>query len=205
MLKEQLAKRLDGHEIRNFDAVVATEKKTAAEGGLVIVSGASDDIMEFRGALDEEFGFSALISGGDFLTNECVDGDRCPYFSAIRAKAFEVEALWCAEADLAWTYRLDVEHSTFTILQDGEPWCRGVVFALADIPDAGDNAAPDAILLTANQAADLALCLEEVKGRFPGDVSAALRQAHDVAADGCGRNYLEVEEDALKHEEVETA
>lgn len=57
--------------------------------------------------------------------------------------------------------------------------------------------------LTAYQAADLALCIEEVKGSFPGDLSDALRQAYDVSTEGCGRNYLDVEADQLRREEEE--
>lgn len=38
-------------------------------------------------------------------------------------------------------------------------------------------------------------------GRFPGDVSDALRQARDVATDGCGRSYLDAEDDQLKDDE----
>lgn len=63
-----------------------------------------------------------------------------------------------------------------------------------------DNHRPG-IYLSADRAADLALSLEEVQGAFPGDVSEALRQAHDIATDGCGRNYLDIEDDQLKHEE----
>ena len=40
------------------------QEKEAKELGLVVVFGASDDLMEFRGALDEEFG--------------CPDGGRAP-------------------------------------------------------------------------------------------------------------------------------
>lgn len=139
---EELAKLLDGHELRQFDAVVAIRQKPAALLGLVVVFGASDDLMEFRGAIDGEVGMSeheripAYIAGGKILTNECDERDDCPYFPALRDEAFKVEGLWCAEESptLAWTYRLDVAHASFTIIEDGEPWCRGVVFALADAP-----------------------------------------------------------------------
>lgn len=51
------------------------------------------------------------------------------------------------------------------------------------------------IAVNADEAADLALCLEEVTSRFPGDLSAVLRQAAEIAANGSGRTYLEVEDE----------
>lgn len=194
--REEMAKLLDGHELRGFDDVVAQYQESAAEIGLVIVFGASDDLMELRGAIDDEVdacgGGSAFISDGALLLNKCGEGDFCPYFRALQAKAFEVIAVWCGSAEpYVWAYRLGAEHATFTILEDGEPWCRGVVFALADIPSAGEEGM---LAVTADEAADLALCLEEVASRFPGNLTAVLRQAFEIAANGSGRTYLEVEE-----------
>ena len=148
LARDQIARLLDGHELGDFDDVVAGVAPHAKRSGFVIVFGASDDLMEFRGAINDEVscwtGGSADIADGDLLTNDCDSDDRCPYFAAVAEKAFRVEALW-DDADPdddtitteVWTYRLGVEHSTFTTLEDGEPWCRGVVFALADVETAG--------------------------------------------------------------------
>jgi hypothetical protein len=139
---DELAKLLDGHDIALFDDVVSRYGGAARDSGLVIVFGASDDLMELRGAIDDEVGCweggSAFISGGKLLVNECDERDDCPYFPGLRAKAFEVQSLWCDEGaePYAWTYRLGVEHSDFDMLEDGQPWCRGVVFSLGDIDSA---------------------------------------------------------------------
>ncbi len=154
--REEMAKLLDGHELRDFDDAVVGPAALAKNGGLVIVFGASDDLMELRGAIDDEVGAydggSAFIHDDELLRNECGEDDDCPYFRALQAKAFEIQALWCEDAagaqasvddaladSLVWMYRLSVEHASFTILEDGEPWCRGVVFALADLPGTGEE------------------------------------------------------------------
>ena len=33
----------------------------------------------------------------------------------------------------AWTYMTDIPHATFDVMDDGELYCRGIVFALADL------------------------------------------------------------------------
>lgn len=147
---QKLAKLLDGHELSQFDDVVAAHADAAANAGLVIVFGASDDLMELRGAIDDEVGAwngcTTSLAGGKLLINDC-DEDRCPYFAALNRKAVKLLAHW-DDADPedetitteVWTYSfldgdgepLDVEHADFTINEDGEPWCRGVVLALDD-------------------------------------------------------------------------
>jgi hypothetical protein len=49
-----------------------------------------------------------------------------------RKTARKIEAVW-AEDGYSWTYRTDIPHATFEITEDGEPYCRGIVFALADL------------------------------------------------------------------------
>jgi hypothetical protein len=35
--------------------------------------------------------------------------------------------------DTSWSYETDIPHATFDVLEDGEVYCRGIVFALADL------------------------------------------------------------------------
>jgi len=134
--KEELAAKLSGREIDN--EIDRHETKVAKESGLVVVFGASDDLMEFRGAVDDE---ESCYGGGEvaftkegLLVSECDQGEGCPYFRKIAKNATKVTALWCKEKDgPSWTYATTIPHSTFTIMEDGEPYCRGIVFALADV------------------------------------------------------------------------
>lgn len=77
-----------------------------------------------------------------------------------------------------------------------DPWTVGFQeTAKGGEPDKRPPTGLSAIRPTANEAADLVLCLEEVSGSFPGDLDYFLTKAREVAADGGGRNYLEAEAD----------
>ena len=135
MTKEELAKMLDGMEYRY--EITPDIQHGLINSDLVVVYGYSDDNMEFRGAIDDEVscynGGTAKLShiNGLLLLNEC--DDDCPYFEALSSSAIDIEALWCKEDDYSWTYKTDIPHATFDILEDGEKYCRGIVFNLSDV------------------------------------------------------------------------
>jgi hypothetical protein len=132
--REALAARLNGREYG--EETTPADEKAAKDAGLVIVFGASDDLMEFRGAVNDEVG--AYNGGGAFFTcdgllkSQCSD-EECPYFAEKQDAATFVEAKWTG-GDFPWTYETAIPHSTFEIVEDGEKYCRGIVFALADVP-----------------------------------------------------------------------
>ncbi len=66
--------------------------------------------------------------------------------------AMTIDALWCKEPGYSWTFRTDIPHATFEVVEDGEPYCRGIVFALADVGRA-DTAKRDAAIATARACA----------------------------------------------------
>lgn len=129
MDKKELAQLINGREYgyEPFRDV----RQVAKEAGLVIVSGASDDLMEFDGAIYDEGG---CFDGGEVFfdrTGASQDGSEL---------ANCIEAFWCDKAALdengnviTWTYKTNIPHETFMIYGDGEPYCRGIVFDLADV------------------------------------------------------------------------
>lgn len=115
----------------------------AKANGLVIVHGASDDLMLFDGAIRDEFGAydggTALVDAKGLLAEDAADLDTeqelADYF-ARKPHAKSIEALWCDEANgggFTWAYRTDIPHATFEIMDGDKPYCRGIVFALADL------------------------------------------------------------------------
>jgi hypothetical protein len=135
-----LAAMLNGREYR--EEITKSEARMAKDAGLVVVFGASDDLMEFRGAIDDEIGAydggTAYLTADGMLQNEC-ELDDCPHFEKLKASATTIEALWSAEPDYSWTFKTDIPHSTFEIIETGEgPYCRGIVFALADVGKVAD-------------------------------------------------------------------
>lgn len=90
----------------------AEEETIAKENGLVVVFGASDDLCEIRGAEDDEIG--------------CFDGGEAAIAGA------KVKINWCKDG-YSWTYDTDIPHECFDVYEDGEKYCRGIVFSTADV------------------------------------------------------------------------
>ena len=135
----ELASLLDGREY--LEEITPEERAQAKESGLVVVFGQSDDLMEFRGAIEDELGAwdgtTAYLTNSGLLTNKC-DCGCCPYAKAERLNAATIEAIWHDNGSpdgYTWTFETDIHHETFTIMEDGEFYCRGIVFALADVKE----------------------------------------------------------------------
>lgn len=133
LTKEEAAAKLDGNEYGEEGSPDLW--KAMKEAGLVAVFGASDDLMEFRGAIDDEIdaweGTTAYLDRDGLLKNDCNDGD-CPYFEKMQAKATTIKALWGADG-FSWRYQTAIPHAKFVIKEDGENYSEGIVFALADV------------------------------------------------------------------------
>ena len=130
---KEFAQQLNGKEY-GYPMFTEKEIQTAKDNGWVIVSGASDDLMEFEGALRDE--------------GDCFDGGKV-YFSKSGVYNGEddkadfqncIEALWCDKSSkdedgnvIPWTYKTDIPHETFMVYEDGEPYCRGIVFSMDDL------------------------------------------------------------------------
>jgi len=136
MTKEELCIFLNGREYTKEINDKITEKMQGTS--LVVVFGASDDLMEFRGAIDDEVGCydggKAYLDSNGLIENHC-DDDDCPYFADQKKRAMTIEALWCTEPEISWTYKTEIPHSTFEIWEGKELYCRGIVFDLADVSD----------------------------------------------------------------------
>lgn len=139
MTKEELAARLNGRQYRS--EITREEAKLAKAAGLVVVFGASDDLMEFEGAISEEIsafgGEEALVTRGGLFEPRCDnDGRGCPYAKEYAKKAALIVAEWSPkEIEASWLIKSDIPHATFDVMEDDELFCRGIVFALADVPE----------------------------------------------------------------------
>ncbi len=135
--KEQLAAMLNGREYR--EEITRSEEVIAKQNGLVVVFGASDDLVELRGAMDDEAGMyngGLLILNQDGIVEDC--GEPCDHCSvdADQEAGKSIECVW-GEDDHSWTYKTEIPHATFEIIEtyDGEvsKYCRGIVFNLSDL------------------------------------------------------------------------
>lgn len=139
MTAKQLAARLDGNEYG--EEIYGIEEKEAESNGLVVVFGYSDDCVEFRGAINDELGCFGgaeipLTRNGILQAPRC-DGydmtDCCPYYEKEKAKAKKIIVKWNDGDGPAWTYETDIPHYTFDVYEDGEVFCRGIVFDMIDL------------------------------------------------------------------------
>lgn len=118
---------LDGCEYPNIGNYDLFKEMKAA--GLVAVFGHSDDCMEFRGALYDEFYETVALNEHGFIHNKCDEGDTCPNWRGV-GNAFTIKPVFGGYP--AWVFETEIPHSTFVVMEDGEVFQRGIVFALKD-------------------------------------------------------------------------
>lgn len=141
--KEQLAQSLQGMQYKDFSEEVL---KTAKDNDLVIVSGFSDDGIQFDGAIDDltyiykaqtiRFDRNGVIPEWEEFDKEDMDEVRA-YIKAIDNKEYgEITGIW-GEGDYGWHYETEIPHVTFEVLDDDQKYCLGIVFAIEDIAGNG--------------------------------------------------------------------
>lgn len=138
LTKEQLAETLNGNEYGN--EITKEQEQQAKENGLVVAFGYSDDNMELRGALDDEFG---CYEGGEIkFTKEGkqIDEDDIEVLEKydVVPKLNTIDAVWDEPFDetderCSFQYKTDIPHSKFRIMKDDELYCVGIVFNLSDL------------------------------------------------------------------------
>lgn len=129
-----IAELLKGRPYRG--EVTKAEEAELKAAGFVVVFGASDDLMEFRGAIHDEVscyeGATAYLTSAGLLENDC-SNEECPHFTKLKEAATTIEALWCKEDVLSWTYKTDIPHLTFEVTEDDVTYCRGIIFNLSAV------------------------------------------------------------------------
>ena len=145
MNKEKLARLLEGREYR--EETTDELENFAKQNGLVIIFGASDDLMEARGAVEDEFdcwngGEFGVIKKGDSYeweddesgTDILLIAKEDSIQSCVIAPKNKIEAVWCPkEIECSWIYKTELPHSKFNIMEDGEVYCVGIVFDIKDL------------------------------------------------------------------------
>lgn len=126
-----ISQNLNGRQYRNEN--VEEFNDLAKQNNLVIVFGASDDLMEFRGAINDEFdcyggGTAYITKLGPIEECEC----DCIYYQDAKKNAIPIEAI-AGEGEYFWTYKTDLPHETFEIFEDDEKYCKGIIFCKDDI------------------------------------------------------------------------
>lgn len=137
MTSKELAVMLDGNQYGSeIDRVT---EKVAADNGLVVVFGYSDDNVELRGAIDDEVGafdgttFHVTRSGVIGDIDDTDDDKRYEIYQAL-SRAEKITAVWHDTGEPCWTYETEIPHDTFRVLEGEELFCVGIVFNIGDLP-----------------------------------------------------------------------
>lgn len=126
---EQVAAKLHGCEYGSEGSKQLWKDCKAA--GIVAVYGYSDDNVELAGAISDEVGAydggTVYVSSEGLCVSKCSHGEDCPYYQMSLASARKIFATYSP-----WEFKTDIPHVTFDVMEDGELYCRGIVFRLAD-------------------------------------------------------------------------
>jgi hypothetical protein len=127
MTKDELAAMLNGREYGS--EMTRDEERTARQNRLLVAYGDSDDNLEVRGVMNDEFG--AYEGCECYLVRV---SDRWERLSSGTSPVL-VEAIWAPKDDtkLSWLITSPIPHSTFDIMEDSEPFCRGIVIDQGDM------------------------------------------------------------------------
>lgn len=138
MTKEELAALINGRE---YGAEITNEEAAQAKAaGLIVVFGASDDLIELRGVLHDEAGAyggtTVHIDSDGFIPDwDGVDHDdeeeAALYFKR-KGGGKSIKANWDRDG-YSWVIETELPHAAFDIVEDDEKFCRGIVFAAADL------------------------------------------------------------------------
>ena len=152
MTKEVFAKLLNGRQYR--DEMSKEEEAIAKESNLIVIFGQSDDLIEFRGALNDEIDaydgtdFIIATPGQELGTGEYWN-DMPTYVKAVEMMPVainsedprsnipeRISAMWCPkdqDVECSWYIKTDLQHFPFNIMEDGEIYCRGIVISVVDL------------------------------------------------------------------------
>ncbi|MHA1408868.1 MAG: hypothetical protein ACTSQY_00870 [Candidatus Odinarchaeia archaeon] len=130
---------------RKYPMILSEEEiQTARENGFVIVYGASDDLIEIRGAIEDE---GDCYDGGYFLIDEhgilpdfeYLDHDNEKkmenYFRRKNKPLKFIRAIWCG-GEYTWKYETDISDiKTFEIIENDNKYCLGFVFHISSLKE----------------------------------------------------------------------
>ena len=135
MTKEELAELLNGRQYRH--EITDGEAEQANKDGLVVVFGASDDLIEIRGAITDEIDAydSSFVSLYRSELKEYCDCN-CFYYKQALAlnKLIDIyHTGYFMGKDRFWEYSVDIPFSHFYIFEGSDPYCKGIIFDIKDI------------------------------------------------------------------------
>lgn len=133
LTKEVLAEKLEGVQ---YPLTITSElREVIADSNLVIVYGASDDLIEFDGSIYEEMsaweGATVYVLTDGSVIKDYNYEERIALASGNELeelkKAQKIQAIW-GEEGISFQYKTKIPHAVFNVLEDKDIYCKGIVF-----------------------------------------------------------------------------
>ena len=134
---QEAASALDGCQYREENKAISFAELKGA--GLVAVYGASDDLIQFGGAINDEAG--CYDGGVIYITAKGpLEGPDCDCDAARKlhqiekAQAAKIKAIWSPPAlDCSWAYETKIPHASFRVMEGIDLYCIGFVFHISSL------------------------------------------------------------------------
>jgi hypothetical protein len=145
MTVKDWAKKLNGieypsDELDRFDLDMKKD-------GIIVVNGASDDLLDFHGVIHDELGayegtevrIASREKGTAFIFDKGENRDTAEFNRKEISAMQEITAIWEPVEDgkmlASWLIETEIPHETFDIMEKGGLFlfCRGVVFHVNDV------------------------------------------------------------------------
>lgn len=184
----ELASRLHNREYRQ--ELSRDEEREAKIAGLLIVFGASDDLVEFRGAFHDETGAAGsatvrfhragILPDWDSLDKS--EEDAVLDYFELKQRANQITAHW-DKAGYSWFIEpgMGLAYAAFDVLEDGERFCRGLVIDVDKSPREWRTSGPY-MGRTGEFASQAAAALRQA---FPAGVPEPTTSSHSLDGQPC--------------------
>jgi hypothetical protein len=144
MTIKEWAERLNGIEYPANELEEHNEEMK--KDGIIVAYGASDDLLEFQGVINDETGayegteirIASRGKGTAFIFDE-EENNGSKEFNRKEISAMQkIKAIWFPKDDdgkvfASWFVETVISHEKFDIMEDGELFCRGIVFHVDDV------------------------------------------------------------------------
>lgn len=150
MTKEELASSLNGMQYGGEISEELIEKDKQHSLVIVIndydvlIDGGDDEFVHIIGCGSYEYGFeiAPCLSDAEYFIDcngflpereDIEDDDVLDGWLKRKKSAKKISAVWTPNGYPTWSYRTSIPHTTFDVLEDGDVYCKGIVFELASL------------------------------------------------------------------------
>jgi len=135
MKAKEWAEKLNGREYR--DELSREEEQQAKQDNVLIVLGASDDLLDLCGAISDEFsaydGTTVFVSASGRVFDPDENKKTFEFNKQEIDKFIPIKAVWSpTDSDASWKIETSVPSYEFRIYEDGDLYCIGLAIDMEE-------------------------------------------------------------------------